>query len=90
MVPEDIERYPEQFFFGVLPAWGAYIRHASNVEFRNVELVTRAPDQRNRIILDDAKSYVEHLPLSHVGVRCPWVSAIWSGSYVRVGTPKIE
>jgi hypothetical protein len=21
-VPEDIARYPEQFFFGVLPAWG--------------------------------------------------------------------
>ena len=33
---EDISRYPEQFFFGVLPAWGAYIRHAKNIEFKNV------------------------------------------------------
>lgn len=24
--------------FGVLPAWGEYIRHARNVEFKNVEL----------------------------------------------------
>lgn len=36
-VPEDEERYPEQFFFGILPAWGAYIRHAKNIEFKNVK-----------------------------------------------------
>ena len=58
-VPEDIARYPEQFFFGVLPAWGAYIRHARNVEFINVELNTRAPDARQRIVLDDVEGFSE-------------------------------
>ncbi|HUT12693.1 MAG TPA: glycosyl hydrolase family 28 protein [Thermoguttaceae bacterium] len=58
-VPEDIARYPEQFFFGVLPAWGAYIRHARNVEFRNVILKTRSSDERKRIVLDDVEGFSE-------------------------------
>lgn len=58
-VAEDVDRYPEQYFFGVLPAWGAYIRHASNVEFINVKLNTRSPDARNRITIDDVEGFVE-------------------------------
>ena len=59
VVPEDIARYPEQFFFGVLPAWGAYIRHARNVEFRNVVLKTRSSDARKKIVLDDVEGFSE-------------------------------
>lgn len=58
-VPEDIARYPEQFFFGVLPAWGAYIRHARNVKFRNVVLTTRTSDERKKIVLDDVEGFSE-------------------------------
>jgi hypothetical protein len=58
-VAEDIARYPEQFFFGALPAWGAYIRHARNVEFRNVVLETRSPDERKKIVLDDVQGFSE-------------------------------
>ncbi|PHS07782.1 MAG: glycoside hydrolase family 28, partial [Blastopirellula sp.] len=58
-VAEDIARYPEQFFFGVLPSWGAYIRHARNIEFINVELKTRSKDERERLILDDVEGFVE-------------------------------
>ncbi|KLU04054.1 Polygalacturonase [Rhodopirellula islandica] len=58
-VPEDIDRYPEQFFFGVLPAWGAYIRHAKNVEFKNVQLTTRDADERPKLVLDDVDGFVE-------------------------------
>lgn len=63
-VPEDIARYPEQFFFGVLPAWGAYVRHARNIEFRNVELLLRGPDARERIVLEDVEGFREQ-PMSH-------------------------
>ncbi|MDF7826941.1 glycosyl hydrolase family 28 protein [Pontiellaceae bacterium B12227] len=59
VVPEDIARYPEQFFFGTLPAWGAYIRHARNVEFKNVNLTTRRPDQRKKIVLVDVDGFIE-------------------------------
>ena len=60
IVPEDEARYPEQFFFGVLPAWGAYIRHAKNVAFKNVELTLRGEDARQKIILDDVEGFVNH------------------------------
>jgi len=60
VVSEDIARYPEQFFFGVLPAWGAYIRHARNIEFKNVVMQTRTADARKKIILDDVEGFVDH------------------------------
>lgn len=60
VVPEDIARYPEQFFFGVLPAWGAYIRHARNIEFKNVVMQTRSADARQKIVLDDVERFVNH------------------------------
>jgi polygalacturonase len=59
VVPEDIARYPEQFFFGVLPAWGAYIRHARNIEFIKVELKIRTTDARQKIYMEDVKGFVE-------------------------------
>ena len=58
-VPEDIARYPEQYFFGVLPAWGAYIRHARNITFKNVNMTTRSSDQRKKIVLDDVEGFVD-------------------------------
>lgn len=42
-----------------LPSWGAYIRHARNIEFNNVEMQTRAPDKRKKIVLDDVEGFVE-------------------------------
>ena len=56
-VPEEIARYPEQFFFGVLPAWGAYIRHAKNVKFKNVTMTTRAADEREQFVTDDVEGF---------------------------------
>jgi len=58
-VPEDIARYPEQYFFGTLPSWGAYIRHARNIEFISVELRTRTPDERHEMYLEDVEGFVE-------------------------------
>jgi len=60
VVPEDENRYPEQYFFGVLPAWGAYIRHAKNIEFKNVEMTLRGSDERQEIVLDDVEGFVNH------------------------------
>ena len=59
VVPEDITRYPEQYFFGVLPSWGAYIRHARNIEFKNVTLETIKADQRKKIVLEDVEGFLE-------------------------------
>ena len=59
VVPEDIARYPEQYFFGVIPSWGAYIRHARNIEFINVELKTRTTDARQKMYMEDVEGFVE-------------------------------
>ncbi|ANW97386.1 glycoside hydrolase family 28 [Wenyingzhuangia fucanilytica] len=59
-VPEDIARYPEQFFFGVLPSWGAYVRHAKNIEFKNVTLTKRNNDAREKIILVDVENFTNN------------------------------
>lgn len=58
-VVEDVDRYPEQYFFGVLPSWGAYIRHAKGIEFVNVTLEARASDERKKIHLEDVDGFVE-------------------------------
>jgi polygalacturonase len=57
-VAEDIARYPEQFFFGTLPSWGAFIRHARNIEFKNVTMSTRTPDFREKIVLNDVQGFL--------------------------------
>ena len=59
VVPEMEDRYPEQYFFGVLPAWGAYIRHAKNIQFKNIEMSLRGADARERIVMDDVEGFVE-------------------------------
>lgn len=52
--------YPEYiFFFGkdakrVFPAYGIYARHISGVTFENVNIVTRTPDTRPCVFLEDA------------------------------------
>ena len=56
-VPEEIARYPEQYFFGVLPSWGAYIRHAKNVTFKNVTMTTREADERVKFVTDDVQGF---------------------------------
>lgn len=58
-VPQLLDTYPEQYFFGILPAWGAYIRHAKDIHFKNVELTLRGSDEREQIVLDDVEGFVD-------------------------------
>ncbi len=53
MVAEDPARYPEQFFFGVLPASGLYARHVDGLRLKKVRLETEKPDLRpEKLFLD--------------------------------------
>jgi polygalacturonase len=54
-VPEEEKAYPDPVMFGTLPVYGFYIRHARNVDLRNVELRTIAPDQRPAVQLEDVQ-----------------------------------
>jgi len=57
IVPEDEDRYPEQYFFGVLPSWGLYLRHIDDIRVKDVVIETRTEDRRTPVILDDVLNY---------------------------------
>ena len=52
-VPEKPDAYPEFSMFRELPAWGIYVRHASDVQFTHLKLICNKKDYRTAIVLDD-------------------------------------
>jgi len=64
-VPENEDMYPEQHFFGILPSYGAYVRHAKGIVFNNVRFKLANQDFRPAIVTDD----VENLELVNVSAE---------------------
>jgi len=54
-VPEMENGYPEPAMFGVVPAYGFYIRHTRGIELNNVQVGFMEPDTRPAFVLDDVK-----------------------------------
>ncbi len=54
-VPEMEKGYPEPGSFGVLPAYGFFVRHAEDIKLDNIELHFLNDDQRPAFIFDDVK-----------------------------------
>lgn len=52
-VAENETSYPEPSMFGVIPAYGFYVRHASGITFDNVEVSFEKDEARPAFILDD-------------------------------------
>ena len=52
---EHPEAYPEFNMFGVLPAYGFYVRHAKNVRFHHLDLSFEQEDVRPALVLDDVE-----------------------------------
>ncbi len=57
-IPEVIEKYPESWMMGRLPAYGLFIRHADRVRLRNVECITDKPDGRPAVVCDDVNDII--------------------------------
>lgn len=55
VVPEDETMYPEQFFFGALPAYGAYLRHVRGITFHNVRFELEHADLRPALYAEDVE-----------------------------------
>lgn len=53
--PESEKNYPEPSMFGVLPAYGFFIRHAHGITFDNVEVSYEKPEARPAFWLDDVR-----------------------------------
>lgn len=56
-IPEAERDYPEIFMFGVLPAYGLYVRHADGVTLNNVRFSLDAADLRPAVICDDVQGF---------------------------------
>jgi len=70
-IPEKEKSYPEATMFGNLPAYGFFIRHANEVNFSNVRLVTESEDSRPAIYLDDVhNSEFQMMKLENAGSTC--------------------
>jgi len=52
-VPERENGYPEPSMFGLLPAYGLFVRHARNVTVDNVEVSFAQADERPAVVLVD-------------------------------------
>ncbi|MEO6528679.1 MAG: glycosyl hydrolase family 28-related protein [Gemmatimonadaceae bacterium] len=59
-VPEREAMYPEPSLFGVLPAYGFYIRHAAGIRMDGVEVGFMTPDTRPAFVLDDVRDVDFH------------------------------
>ncbi len=55
-VPEMAREYPEPSIFGILPAYGMYLRHTENITIENVKLGYIIDDERHAVVLDDCHS----------------------------------
>jgi polygalacturonase len=54
--PEREKEYPEPSMFGMLPAYGFFIRHARGLELNNVEVGFMQEDRRPAFVLDSVKA----------------------------------
>ncbi len=54
--PEREKEYPEPSMFGMLPAYGFFIRHAQGIELNNVEVGFLKEDRRPAFVLDSVKA----------------------------------
>jgi len=63
--PEREKEYPEPSMFGLLPAYGFFIRHARAIELSNVDVGFMKEDRRPAFVLDDVKG----IDFDHVKAR---------------------
>jgi polygalacturonase len=54
-LPEELAgAYPEPSMFGILPAWGLWVRHAQGLVIDRLDLTTVTPDARPPFAIEDA------------------------------------
>ena len=79
VVPEFEKAYPDPHVFGVMPAWGMFVRHVKNFRMRDVELRVLSQDQRPAVVFDDV-SDARMADVRLTGVKGEW---LWSLTNVK-------
>jgi hypothetical protein len=54
-IPEAADKYPEAWMMGRLPAYGFYLRHAEQIELRDVTCIADQRDERPAIVCEDVR-----------------------------------
>ena len=55
-IPEEkVATYPSHGMFGVLPAYGFYVRHVENVRFHNIDVSLAKKDTRPAFVFDNVR-----------------------------------
>lgn len=57
VVPEEPEKYPEPFMFGLLPAYGFYCRHVNDLTLDECFVRCEKEDTRELVTLDDVNNH---------------------------------
>ena len=70
-VPEREGMYPEPSMFGVLPAYGFWVRHAAGVRMDGVEVGFMKEDRRPAFVLDDVRGADFHGVRAQRGAGAP-------------------
>jgi polygalacturonase len=52
--PEREKEYPEPSMFGLMPAWGFFIRHASGLQMDHIDLSFQKEDKRPAFVINQA------------------------------------
>lgn len=55
IVPEDEYRYPEQWFFGALPAYAVYARHVDGLRIEDAEFTLTGEEKREAYYIEDVE-----------------------------------
>ncbi len=86
-VPQYEKTYPEPQKFGVLPAYGFFIRHAKNIELNNVEISYIGKETRSAFVLDDVKG-IELRNIKAQPVSRAWLFALKNVSDFNINDSK--
>jgi hypothetical protein len=65
--------YPEPSLFGILPAYGFYMRHATGVRMDGVEVSFMTPDTRPAFVLDDVRDVELHGIRAQIAPKVPTI-----------------
>ena len=57
-IPENPAKYPDFNMFGMLPAYGFYVRHVRNLQMEGITVGFNEPDLRPALICDDVENFV--------------------------------
>ena len=56
VIAEDEYKYPEQWFFGILPAYALYARHVNGMTLKNISFDLKQADEREAFYFEDVKN----------------------------------